>query len=190
MNFFAYLNRMKFIKRWGLMRNGCDENVMEHSHQTAVIAHTLAVINNKIYGKNVNIERTVLFALYHEAGEVLTGDLPTPVKYLNNQISGAYKDLEALACKKLLKMLPDELEGEYENLLLPDVNSYEYKIVKYADKICAYIKCIEEVSCGNNEFKKAKSSIEKELKSINDYGVKYFLDNFIKSFSLSLDELE
>lgn len=189
-NFFAFLNRMKYIKRWSLMRSVAEENIMEHSQQVAVTAHALAVIKNKLFGGNVDESKAVMYALYHESAEVITGDLPTPIKYFNTEIQHAYKDLESIAADKLLKMLPKELEEEYFEVIKPDTLSYEYKIVKAADKLSAYIKCIEELKAGNQEFKKAKESIEKEIKSKNMQEVNYFFDNFIQSFYLTLDELE
>jgi len=172
------------------MRSVAEENIMEHSQQVAVIAHALAVIKNKIYNGNVDILKTVMLAQYHEAGEVLTGDLPTPIKYFNKEIQLAYKDLESLAEDKLLKMLPDELKDEFSKYVKADTSCYEYLLVKSADKLSAYIKCLEELKAGNSEFKMAKNTIEKEIKSKNIDEVNYFFDKFIPSFNLSLDELE
>jgi len=189
-NFFAFLNRMKYIKRWSLMRSVAEENIMEHSQQVAVITHALAVIKNKLFGGNVDILKAVMLAQYHEAGEVITGDLPTPIKYFNKDIQTAYKDLESLACDKLLLMLPEEIRGDFNNYIKPDTDCYEYMLVKVADKLSAYIKCLEELKAGNTEFKKAKNTIEKEIKSKKLEEADYFFMNFIPSFSLSLDELE
>ena len=189
--FFAYINRMKYIRRWSLMRSVREENIMEHSQQVAVIAHALALINNKIYGGNVDISKTVLLAQYHEVGEVITGDLPTPIKYFNPEINLAYKDLEKLACTRILNMLPEELKDEYTLYVLPkDTDSEENKLVKYADRLSAYLKCVEEIKAGNNEFKKAKLSIEKELKNCDNKAVSYFLKHFAPAFDLTLDELD
>lgn len=188
--FFAYLNRMKYIKRWSLMRSVREENIMEHSQQVAVIAHALALIKNKFYGGKVNVEKTVLLAQYHEVGEVITGDLPTPIKYFNPEIKSAYKDLEKNACVRLLNMLPEELKTEYQDYIMPDESSEEYVIVKCADRLSAYLKCVEEVKAGNLEFKKAKDSIGKELKSINREEVKYYLKEFAPANELTLDELD
>ncbi|MGN0806990.1 MAG: 5'-deoxynucleotidase [Candidatus Coproplasma sp.] len=189
-NFYAFMDRMKYIKRWSLMRSVREENIMEHSQQVAVLAHALAVIKNKIYGGEVDAEKCVMYAVYHECSEVMTGDLPTPIKYFNNSIHGAYKELEDKACDKLLEMLPEELKGELDIYVKPDTTSYEYKIVKAADRLAAYIKCMEEHRCGNTEFEKAKKSIEGDILSRNMPEVKYFMDNFIAPFSLTLDELE
>lgn len=189
-NFYAFMDRMKYIKRWSLMRSVREENIMEHSQQVAVFAHALAVIKNKIYGGSVNAEKCVMYAIYHECSEVMTGDLPTPIKYFNNSIHGAYKELEDKACDKLLQMLPEELTGELACYVKPDTSSEEYKIVKAADRLAAYVKCLEEHRCGNTEFEKAKKSIAEDILSRNMPEVKYFMDNFIAPFSLTLDELE
>ena len=189
-NFYAFMDRMKYIKRWSLMRSVREENIMEHSQQVAVFAHALAVIKNKFYGGQVNAEKCVMYAVYHECSEVMTGDLPTPIKYFNNSIHGAYKELEDKACDKLLQMLPDELKGELDVYVKPDTASDEYKIVKAADRLAAYVKCLEEHRCGNTEFEKAKKSIEEDILSRNMPEVQYFMDNFIAPFSLTLDELE
>ena len=189
-NFYAFMDRMKYIKRWSLMRSVREENIMEHSQQVATFAHALAVIKNKVFGGNVDAEKCVMYAVYHECGEVMTGDLPTPIKYFNNSIHGAYKSLEDKACDKLLQTLPEELVEDIACYVKPDVNSEEYKIMKAADRLAAYVKCLEEHRCGNTEFEKAKKSIEKDLISRNQPEVEYFMKNFINSFYLTLDELE
>lgn len=188
--FFAFINRMKYIRRWSLMRSVREENIMEHSQQVAVIAHVLALINNKMLGGNVDVNKTVLLAQYHEVGEVITGDLPTPIKYFNPEIKNAYKDLEQHASERILNMLPEELKGEYEEFILPDTQTYEYKLVKAADRLAAYLKCVEEVKAGNSEFKKAKTSIGQELKNSSLKEVQYYLKEFAPAFELSLDELD
>lgn len=189
-DFFAFADRMKYIKRWQLMRSVREENIMEHSQQVAMFAHALAVIKNRIYGGKVNAEKAVLYAVYHECAEVMTGDLPTPIKYFDNSIRGAYKNLEEKASLKLLSMLPKELEGDFSATIIPDAQSEEYAIMKAADRLAAYVKCLEELRCGNNEFAKAKKSIEDDLHSRNMPEVEYFFKNFIESFSLTLDELD
>lgn len=189
-NFYAFMDRMKYIKRWSLMRSVREENIMEHSQQVAMLAHALAVINNKIYNGNADAEKCVMYAVYHECSEVMTGDLPTPIKYFNNSIHGAYKNLEEQACDKLLAMLPEELRGEIGVYVKPDTQSQEYKLVKAADRLAAYVKCLEEHRCGNAEFEKAKKSIEEDLHSRNLQEVEYFFEHFIASFNLTLDELE
>ena len=162
--FFAFINRMKYIKRWSLMRSIREENIMEHSHQVAVIAHALALIRKKVFGKEIDENKVVMLAQYHEVGEVITGDLPTPIKYFNPEIKSAYKDLEKGACQRLLTMLPENMRSEYEDYIMPDENTEEYKLVKCADRLSAYLKCVEEIRAGNSEFKKAKTSIGNELK--------------------------
>lgn len=189
-NFYAFMDRMKYIKRWQLMRSLRSENIMEHSEQVAMLAHALAVINNKIFNGNANAEKCVLYAVYHECSEVMTGDLPTPIKYFNNSIHGAYKELEERACDKLLLTLPEEIRCEIEKSVKPDTDSLEYMLMKSADRLAAYIKCLEELRSGNNEFVKAEKSIKEDLLSRNIPEVNYFFEHFIPSFNLTLDELE
>ena len=188
--FFAYLDRMKYIKRWALMRSTREENIMEHSLSVAFIAHSLALIKNKIYKGNVDVDKTVMMAIYHEVSEVITGDMPTPIKYFNPEIKTAYKDLEQVACDKILSYLPEELYEDYKIYVEPDTSSYEYKLVKMADRIGAYVKCLEELKVGNNEFKKAKKQIEKDINACTLQEVQYFMKNIAPSFSLTLDELD
>ena len=189
-DFFAFMDRMKYIKRWQLMRSVRDENIMEHSQQVAMFAHALAVINNKIFGGNADPAKAVLYAVYHECSEVMTGDMPTPIKYFNQSILGAYKDLEDKACEKLLCTVPAELQIEFEACIKPDTSSCEYAFMKAADRLAAYVKCLEELRCGNKEFVKAEKSIKKDLLSRKMTEVEYFFENFIESFNLSLDELD
>lgn len=188
--FFAFLDRMKYIKRWSLMRSVRDENIMEHTEQVTVIAHALAVIKNKMFGGTVDEKKVLLYSLYHETGEVITGDLPTPIKYFNREINSAYKDLERNASIKLLEMLPPEIKGEYTACVLPDTTEYEYTLCKAADKISAYLKCVEEVKAGNSEFKKAKTSLKKILIGYENEEVKYFIENILPAYELTLDELD
>lgn len=190
-NFFAYMSRMKLIKRWSLMKAVTEENIAEHSAQTAQIAHALAVTANKLYGKDINAEHVAVLALYHESSEVITGDLPTPIKYYNPEIRDAYKSIEAVASAKLITMLPEELRGEYAPLIEQASDSYEHILVKAADKISAYVKCIEELKSGNREFAKAEQALKKEVEAYFYLDeVKYFYDRFISSFSKTLDELD
>lgn len=189
-DFYAYLDRMKYIRRWQLMRSQRDENIMEHSQSVAMLAHALAVIRNKVFGGNVNVEKTVLYAMYHEISEVLTGDLPTPIKYYNHSIRNAYKDLERSAAERMADMLPEELKEELAPCILADEDGEEYKLVKAADRLSAYVKCLEELRAGNGEFEKAKKSIEEDLRSRKMPEVEYFFEHFIPSFTLTLDELE
>jgi 5'-deoxynucleotidase len=182
--------KMKHIKRWGLMRNTREENIQEHSLQAAMIAHALAVIKNKLFKGNVDAERVMAVAVFHEAGEVITGDLATPIKYFTPEIKTAYKQIERVAEEKLLVMLPPEIKGEYESLILGREDDKEiYAIVKAADKICAYLKCVEEMSAGNKEFEKAQKTIRTAIKKLDMPEVKYFMDTFVPSFELTLDEL-
>lgn len=172
------------------MHSSFKENIMEHSHHTAVIAHSLAVINQKIFGGNADPQKAVMIALYHEISEVITGDMPSPIKYFNHNIKKAYKDLEHFANEKLINMLPGDFQEEYRQYITPDPECIEYRLCKCADKLSAYIKCIEEIKSGNSEFKKAKTSIRKILDNMELREVKYFLDNFIPSYQKTLDELE
>lgn len=188
-NFFPMIARMRYIARWGLMRNTQPENIQEHSHQVAVLAHALAVIQNQYFGGSVDPGRVAVAALYHDASEILTGDMPTPIKYDNPAIRSAYQDVEAVAERKLLQMLPPELQGVYEPILAeadPEIR----QVVKAADKLSAYIKCVEELKAGNNEFREAAGQT---LRALTGYGlpeVAYFLETFMDSFSLTLDELK
>ena len=188
-HFFAYLSRMRFIQRWALMRNTAPENVQEHSHQVAVLAHALAVIRNGKFGGQVDPGAVAVAALYHDASEILTGDMPTPIKYDNPAIQGAYRDVEKMAEKKLLGMLPQELREVYAPILtVPDEETR--RLVKAADKLSAHIKCLEELKAGNLEFRQAAEQTRQALESYDLPEVRYFIDTFLESFSLSLDELK
>ncbi len=188
-NFFAMVNRMKLIDRWALMRNTQKENIAEHSHNVAVIAHALALIGNKKFGKNYDAQRACLLALYHDTTEVITGDMPTPVKYYNDSIKNVYKDIEETAGDRLLAMLPEEFRDDYYPLFHKDEKDEElWKLVKAADKISALIKCIEEDRMGNKEFSKALEMQEKLINEIELDEVKYFKENFLNGYYLTLDE--
>ncbi|MCD8041136.1 MAG: 5'-deoxynucleotidase [Clostridia bacterium] len=189
-DFYAFLDRMKYIKRWSLMRSVREENIMEHSQEVALIAHALAVINNKYCGGNADGGKCVLYAVYHECSEVVTGDLPTPIKYFNSSINGAYKDLEGLACDRLLTMLPEEMKEDIAEYVKPDTQSIEWKLVKAADRFSAYIKCLEEKRCGNTEFEKARKSIEEDLMGRKMPEVTKFFELFIGGYEKTLDELD
>ena len=189
-DFFAYLSRMRYIKRWSLMHSTVEENIAEHTNEVTVIAHALANIGKTYFGKAYDTEKVLLYAVYHESSEVITGDLPTPIKYYNKEINSAYKDLEDLAVKKLLSSLPSELKSVYENCLLPDESSAEYALVKFADKISAYIKCVIEVNSGNKEFQKAKRTIGSALSKLDSDEVAYFMKNVMPVYEKSLDELD
>ena len=188
--FYAYMDRMKYIKRWQLMRSTREENIMEHTQEVTVIAHALAVIHNEVFGGNADILKTVLYAVYHETAEVMTGDLPTPIKYYNQSIQGAYKELEKSACEKIVNTLPKEMQNSLAPFVLADEDSIEYKLMKCADRLSAYVKCLEELRSGNGEFAKAKKSIEDDLHSRKMPEVEYFFEKFIPSYLLTLDELE
>lgn len=187
--FFAMLSRMRYISRWALMRNTFEENVQEHSHMVAVLAHALALIQRDILGQPADPDRCATAALFHDAPEILTGDLPTPIKYYNPEIKNAYKQVEAVSCEKLLALLPDELAESYRPLLTesePDVAV----IVKAADKLSAYIKCIEELKAGNSEFSSAAKQTKQALEEMRLPCLDYFMEHFLESFKLTLDELE
>ena len=189
-NFFAFISRMKHIDRWSLMRNVRTENIQEHSHMAAVLAHALCLIDNAYFGGHCDGAHSAELALYHDVGEVIIGDLPTPVKYFNPQIRQSYAQVERVACEKLLSMLPPELEKDYRPLLFCQEESREAGYVKAADKLCAYIKCVEELTAGNREFEKAELAIKKELARFEDLpAVQWFLDNCLEGFHKTLDEL-
>ncbi len=188
-NFFAYLSRMRYIERWSLMRNALPENIQEHSHMVAVIAHALGVIRRDVLGVPCNPEEYAAVALYHDCSEILTGDLPTPIKYHSPEIMGAYRQVEALACEKLLATLPRELQGAFRPMLSGETAERCHDLVKAADKLSAYIKCIEERRAGNDDFLSAERSTRQTLEDYHLPEVDYFLLYFIPAFELTLDEL-
>lgn len=188
-HFAAFLFRMKYINRWSLMRNTETENIAEHSLEVAIIAHLLATIKNKYYNGNLDPNNIAVLAMFHDAAEIITGDMPTPVKYFNPELNEAYKNVETIANQKLLSMLPYDFKEVYKKILFHEENE-EWALVKAADKLAAYIKCIEEEKAGNKEFVKAKESILNSITEINRPEVKYFMDVFMCSFSLTLDELD
>lgn len=185
-HFYAMLSRMKYINRWGLMRNTREENLSEHSLETAIIAHALATISNNKFGGNVNAEKVALAAIFHDTTEIITGDLPTPIKYYNTQIKEVYKDIEKKAQEQLIALLPDYMKNDIEAVYNMDAQTE--KFVKAADKISAYIKCLEEIKMGNSEFKNALKSNEAAIRKLNMPEVDLFMEDFIPSYSLSLDE--
>lgn len=189
-NFFAYLSRMRYINRWGLMRNTFQENIQEHSHMVAVLAHALAVIRREVFGGEIDPGQAAAAALFHDAPEILTGDLPTPVKYYNPEIRQAYKEVEEVSARKLLSMLPDELRGVYEPLLSEEYGGDLQAIVKAADKLSAYIKCVEELKAGNSEFRQAAEQTREALEGSPLPEVAYFMERFLPAFELTLDELQ
>ncbi len=189
--FFAMVSRLRWIDRWALMRNSDNENLSEHSLEVAMLAHALALIGNKKFDKKLNPEKAALFGLYHDVSEILTGDMPTPVKYFNPAIANAYKDIEKTACEKLLTLLPDYLKESYSEVMMPDdAFSYEKKLVKAADKLSAYIKCINEKKAGNSEFSSAEAATLKSLKAMELEEVEVFLQDFMPSYSKTLDEIQ
>lgn len=188
-HFFALISRMRYIGRWGLMRNTFEENIQEHSHMVAVLAHALAVIRRDVFGGDADPGEAAVLALYHDAPEILTGDLPTPVKYYNPEIRDAYREVETVSARRLLSMLPDALRPAYEPLLLEDPESGYHAVVKAADKLSAYIKCVEELKAGNSEFRQAAEQTRQALEASPLPEVGYFLEHFMPGFELTLDEL-
>ena len=189
--FYAMVSRMKYINRWALMRNEHSENLAEHSFEVSVIAHALTVIGNKRFGKNLDCERAALLGLFHDTPETLTGDMPTPVKYYNDEVRNAYKVVEDVACKSLISMLPEDLKDEYEGLFIPEEKDKElWKYVKAADKISALIKCIEEKKAGNSEFVLAGEGTLKAVEKLNLPEADMFVKEFLSSYELTLDELK
>ncbi|MBO4831151.1 MAG: 5'-deoxynucleotidase [Oscillospiraceae bacterium] len=187
-SFYALVSRMKNISRWSLMRNSSTENVQEHSHMVAVIAHALAVIRRDIFGIPCDPGVCASAALFHDASEIFTGDMPTPVKYFNPDIMAAYKQVESIASRKLLSTLPEELRPSYAPLL--DAEGDVKAIVKAADKLSAYIKCLEELKTGNDEFRNAAEQTLRKLRALGMPEVDYYIENFIPAFELTLDELD
>ena len=188
-HFFALISRMRYIGRWGLMRNTFEENIQEHSHMVAVLAHALAVIRRDVFGGDIDPGQAAVLALYHDAPEILTGDLPTPVKYYKPEIRDAYREVETVSARRLLSMLPDALRPAYEPLLLEDPESGYHAVVKAADKLSAYIKCVEELKAGNSEFRQAAEQTRQALEASPLPEVGYFLEHFMPGFELTLDEL-
>jgi len=189
-HFFAYLSKMRFVTRWGLMRNTFVENLLEHSLQVAVVAHALGVIRNKHFGGTINAERAATLALFHDVGEVITGDIVSPIKHFNPKIRQAHAEIEEIARQRLHGMLPETLRADYEPLLFPQDGEHdEWELVHAADKLCAYLKCLEELRAGNEDFAKAAQALERDVKKLPQPEVAYFLEHFAGSFSKTLDEL-
>ena len=187
--FFAFLSRMRYITRWGLMRNTFSENIQEHSHMVAVLAHGLAMIRREILGLPADPERCAVAALFHDASEILTGDLPTPIKYFNPEIKAAYKQVEYISGTKLLHMLPEALREHYAPLVYENDETV-LPIVKAADKLSAHIKCLEELKAGNTEFEAAAQQTKASLEQMDLPELNWFLEHCLPAFSRSLDELE
>ncbi|HIJ81968.1 MAG TPA: 5'-deoxynucleotidase [Desulfuromonadales bacterium] len=188
-DFFAFLSRMRYISRWGLMRNTIPENIQEHSLDVAVIAHALVMIRNTYFGGMLDPARVALFGIFHDASEIFTGDMPTPVKHFNPNFKRSFHQLEDRARRKLLDMLPPELAAEYESLFFFEHEQEYRQIVKAADKIAALVKCIEEGKSGNLEFRRAEAEHFEKLSASSLPEVRYFLEKFLPGYRLSLDEL-
>lgn len=188
-SFFALISRMRYIGRWGLMRSSIPENVQEHSHMVAVIAHALGVIRREVFGRECDPNALAAAALFHDAPEIITGDMPTPVKYHSGALTAAYKEVERGAAEKLVSMLPVELRGAYEPLISGDVGEENEQLVKAADRLSAYIKCIEERKAGNLEFLSAERQTLERIRSMELPEAEYFLEHFIAAFEQDLDGL-
>lgn len=188
-HFFAMMSRMKYINRWGLMRNTFNENICEHSLEVAMIAHALGVINNVFFYGHINAERLALMGMYHDSTEIITGDMPTPIKYYSPQIRDAYKDVEVIAKEQLLSGLPEAMREIYSSILADSEQEKElWRYVKAADKISAYIKCIEEQHMGNRDFEKAGESIRQIIDDMHMPEADYFMVNFLPAYMLTLDD--
>jgi 5'-deoxynucleotidase len=190
-HFFALLSRLKYIERWALMRSASPENLADHSLEVAMIAHALCVIGNVRYNKSLNAERAALIGMYHDASEIITGDMPTPVKYFNSEIRSAYAKVEEAAAERLISALPDDLRPVYEDILHGNDDEYLMRLVKAADKISALIKCVDEEHAGNEEFKTAADStrLAIDAMAIDMPEVADFLREFLPSYGRTLDEL-
>ena len=188
-HFFAYINRMKHINRWGLMKNTEMENLSEHSFQTAILSHALAVIERDNFNSEIDPYRTAVKALYHDVSEIITGDMPTPVKYFNEEITVSYKKIEKRSKDALIEKLPDGMKNEFSDIINAE-ESPEWAIVKAADTLSAYIKCIEEIKAGNPEFSGAGKTIKAKLENMNLKCLNYFMDEFLPSYYLNIDELK
>ncbi len=186
-HFFALFSRMKYIDRWSLMRNTDAESLSQHSFDVSAIAHALAVIGNKRLGKSYDTGKIALTGMYHDMPEIITGDMPTPVKYHNPEIREAFGSIEKAAQRSLLNSLPEDLREEYREFLIPDESDESYRLIKAADKISALLKCMLEERSGNSEFIKAKEATEKSLHAMNCPEAEIFLEEFLQSFSLVLD---
>jgi len=189
-SFFALISRMKNITRWSLMRNNTLENIQEHSHTVAVVAHALAVIRRDVFGRKADPGLAASIALFHDSSEIFTGDMPTPIKYFDEEIMEAYKKVESVASKKLLTALPSEMRPAYKKILSPDEKSEVMELVKAADRLAAYIKCIEEIKTGNMDFRLAAEQSKEKLAKMALQEVDYFIDKFIPAYELTLDELD
>lgn len=189
-HFFAMMSRMKYIERWALMRNSRSENIAEHSLEVSMISHALAVISNRRFANRLNTEKAALIALYHDSTEIITGDMPTPIKYYNKEIKGAFKEIETIAANTLLDMLPEDMKEEYYSIFFKkEDEEYLWQLVKAADKLSALIKCIQEEKAGNTEFMSAKNSLIEALDEMNLPEVEVFRTEYLPSYEKSLDEI-
>lgn len=189
-SFFAMMSRMKYIERWALMRNSITENISEHSLDVSILAHALAIIGNERLGKELNAEKAALIGIYHDATEIITGDMPTPIKYFNESIQGAFKAVEQVAAQRLLTMLPEDIRKSYEAIFFPqEEDANLWKLVKAADKLSALIKCVEERKAGNSEFLSAEKSLREILGEMNMEEINIFMKEFLPSYDKTLDEL-
>lgn len=190
-NFCAMMSRMKYIDRWALMRNSCTENICEHSLEVAMIAHMLCVIGNKRFGKNLDGSKAAMIGMYHDTTEIITGDMPTPVKYYNQTMQDVFHQIEDVAAEQLLSMLPDDLRGEFRDLYFKkEEDAYLWRLVKAADKFSALIKCMEERKAGNKEFDSALASTKESIIAMELEEADCFLEEFIPAYDKNLDELQ
>ena len=191
-HFYAMLSRMKYINRWGLMNNTRSENISEHSQQVAMISHCLVLIHNKRFGGSLDAQRAALLAVFHDATEIITGDMPTPIKYANSDMRDMYKKIENTAADRLISLLPEDFKSDFEDIFkLSSDSDRELKpFIKAADRFSALIKCIEEMRMGNDEFRKARDTIERSIHNMKLPEAEIFFEEFLPSFSLALDELE
>lgn len=189
-HFYAYISKLRWLRRWGLKRNTVTENVMEHSWEVATIAHALALIKNRYFGGSLDVNAIVVAAIYHDCSEVITGDLPSPIKYHTREITKAYKAIERQAEQELLNLLPEDLREDYRAVIIEEnIPEDQRVIIKAADTIAAYIKCRTEVAAGNREFSKAEEAVKNRLNNYNLPEVQYFIETFVGSYALTLDEL-
>jgi len=189
-NFYAMVSRMKLIERWALMRNSQAENISEHSLEVSILAHALALISKERLGNQINAEKAALIGIYHDVTEIITGDMPTPIKYFNEDIQGAFKAVEKVAAQRLLGMLPEYMRKSYETIFFPqEEDTYLWRLVKAADKLSALIKCIEERKAGNTEFVSAEKSLTKILKEMKLKELDIFMEDFLPAYHKTLDEL-
>jgi 5'-deoxynucleotidase len=189
-HFYAYISKLRWVQRWGLKRNAVTENVMEHSWEVAVISHALALIRNRYFGGQLDANAIVVSAIYHDCSEVITGDMPSPIKYHSSAITHAYKSIERQAERELLALLPAELQPDYEPVIIDDrIPEDHHRIIKAADTIAAYIKCQTEVAAGNAEFSRAAAKLKAKLAESDQPEVRFFLETFSPSYALTLDEL-